>query len=166
MADATYHTGFYVQQGGDRAVVASGGSLDVESGGEIDIEAGGAFKLAGTAVSATAAELDQRALTVQITLGTAGQVYVVTPYGGTVSKVYSVIAGALATADEVLTVKDGSGNSMGTITIAQSGSAAGDVDSLTPSSNNTVSVGDAIEIETDGGNSNAVVCTVTILIEL
>jgi len=166
MADVTYSPKVYVEQGGDRAVVASGGSLDVESGGEIDIESGGALKIAGTAISASAAEIDQRAITAQITLGTAGQVYVVSPYAGSVSKVYSVIAGALATADEVLTVKDASGNSMGTITIAQSGSAAGDVDNLSPSSNNTVAVGDAIEIETDGGNSNAVVCTVTILIEL
>jgi len=48
-ADGTYTTGFYIQQGGDRAVVASGGSLDVESGGEIDIESGGSLKIAGTA---------------------------------------------------------------------------------------------------------------------
>ncbi len=48
----------YREQGGARHVVASGGSLDVESGGELDIEAGGSLKLAGTAVSATAAELN------------------------------------------------------------------------------------------------------------
>ncbi len=48
----------YMEPGGDRQVCASGGSIDVESGGEIDIEAGGALKLAGTAITSTAAELN------------------------------------------------------------------------------------------------------------
>jgi hypothetical protein len=60
-ADTTYTTKFYVQQGGDRAVVADGGSLDVESGGEIDVESGASFKLAGTAVTSTATELNKLA---------------------------------------------------------------------------------------------------------
>lgn len=58
MADTTYQPKVYRQQGGDRQVVASGGSLDVESGGEIDIESGGSLKLAGTAITSTAAELN------------------------------------------------------------------------------------------------------------
>jgi hypothetical protein len=41
-----------------RWLVGSSGSLDVESGGEIDVESGGSLKLAGTAVTATAAELN------------------------------------------------------------------------------------------------------------
>ena len=53
--------GFYVEQGAKRAVVGSGGSLDVKSGGELDIESGGALKLAGTAVTATAAEINELA---------------------------------------------------------------------------------------------------------
>lgn len=53
MADATYQDGVYRQQGADRLVVASGG--------ELDIETGGALKLAGTAISATAAELNAAA---------------------------------------------------------------------------------------------------------
>jgi hypothetical protein len=47
----------YMEQGGARWVV--GGSLDVASGGDLDIESGGAFKLAGTEVTATAAELNK-----------------------------------------------------------------------------------------------------------
>ena len=61
MADATYGPKVYHEQGGDRQVVASGGSLDVESGGELDIESGGALKLAGTAINATAAEINAAA---------------------------------------------------------------------------------------------------------
>lgn len=46
----------FMEQGGARWVV--GGSIDVTSGGEMDIESGGAFKLAGVAVTSTAAELN------------------------------------------------------------------------------------------------------------
>ena len=61
MADTTYQPKVYREQGGDRQVIASGGSLDVESGGEIDIESGGSLKLAGTAINATAAEINMAA---------------------------------------------------------------------------------------------------------
>jgi len=46
----------YFEQGGARWVV--GGSLDVVSGGDLDIESGGSIKIAGTAVTASAAELN------------------------------------------------------------------------------------------------------------
>lgn len=46
----------YKTQGGARWVI--GGSLDVASGGDLDIESGGAIKIAGTAIAATAAELN------------------------------------------------------------------------------------------------------------
>ena len=51
-----YQTSNYEEQGGARTVI--GGSLDVASGGEIDIESGGALKIAGTAISSSAAELN------------------------------------------------------------------------------------------------------------
>jgi len=51
MADATYTPSVYRKQDGDELIIASGGTLDVESGGS--------FKLAGTAITATAAELNQ-----------------------------------------------------------------------------------------------------------
>jgi len=50
MADNTYQTKVYIEQGGARQVIASGG--------EIDIESGGAFKIAGTTVTATADQLN------------------------------------------------------------------------------------------------------------
>lgn len=55
-AGAGYSTKNYRASGGDRWVI--GGSLDVESGGDIDVKSGGALKIAGTAVSASAAELN------------------------------------------------------------------------------------------------------------
>lgn len=50
MADASYQPKVYVKQDGEEMVVASGGSLDIESGG--------AFKIAGTQVTASAAQLN------------------------------------------------------------------------------------------------------------
>jgi hypothetical protein len=56
-----YDTKIVREQGGDRMAVTSGGSFDVESGGELDIEAGGALKIAGTALTPTAAEINKLA---------------------------------------------------------------------------------------------------------
>lgn len=61
MADESYQPGVYREQGGNRMVVKSGASFDVESGGEIDIESGGSLNLAGTALAATAAEINNAA---------------------------------------------------------------------------------------------------------
>lgn len=103
-------------------------------------------------------------LNTNITLASAGQRYVVSPIAGDVQAVYSVLSGALTTGDETLTVKDGDGNSMGTITLTQSGSAAGDIDSLTSVSNATVAAGEAIEVETDGANGTASIADISILV--
>lgn len=46
----------YGEQGGARTVI--GGSLDVVSGGDLDVESGATFKIAGSAVTASAAELN------------------------------------------------------------------------------------------------------------
>jgi hypothetical protein len=64
------------------------------------------------------------------------------PYSGTVVKVVSVLEGALTVADATVTVSDSSAASMGTLTIAFTSSAAGDVDTLAPASNNTVTDND------------------------
>jgi len=50
MADNTYQPKVYRKQGGEAYVVASGGYIDIESGGE--------FRIAGTAVTASAADLN------------------------------------------------------------------------------------------------------------
>jgi len=56
VAAVAYNVSNYTEQGGERTVI--GGSLDIVSGGELDVESGAAFKVAGTAVTATAAELN------------------------------------------------------------------------------------------------------------
>lgn len=100
-------------------------------------------------------------------ISTAGQIYVVSPVAGTISKIYSVINGTIATANSVLTPKiAGSAITNGAITVAYSGSAAGDVDSSTPTAANTITAGAAIEIETNGASSNTVEVVITIEITL
>lgn len=59
MADATYEPKVYIEQGAERQVIKSGGSLDVESGGELDFESGASLKIAGTAITSSAAELNK-----------------------------------------------------------------------------------------------------------
>lgn len=81
-------------------------------------------------------------------------VYVPIPFAGTVSKVLTVLEGSIGSADSTVTVKNSAGTSMGTLTIANSGSAAGDVDILLPSANNTVTADSFITVESDGASTN------------
>ena len=107
---------------------------------------------------------------VTITLGTADdpEAFVVFHRACTVTKIYTAIDQALTTADEVLTFKNNAGTALtsGAITITQSGSAAGDVDSSTPTANNTFAAGEKMEIETDGANGAAARCDITVVAEL
>lgn len=111
--------------------------------------------------------MHHRFVTVQIEdISTAGQKYVVPGFRGKIKKIHSVINGAIATADADLTAKiGGTAVTGGVITVTQSGSAAGDVDSATPSGNNTFTPTDAIEIETDGASTNTVEVVVTLELE-
>ena len=98
-------------------------------------------------------------------VSTAGQVYVAVPDGGKIIKCYSTLAGAIATADVDFTLKiGGTAVTGGVITAATASSAAGDVDSCTPTALNVVVEGDTIEIETDGASTNTIVGTFTIVI--
>lgn len=98
-------------------------------------------------------------------ISTAGQCYIAVPDGGTIVKILSVINGAIATADATLTAKiGGTAVTGGTITVAYSGSAAGDVDTCAPTGANTVDEGGSIEIETSGASTNTVRCFITVVV--
>lgn len=124
--------------------------------------------LGGTVELPSGTSLKKAYLTVKLDdISTAGQIYVVSPVAGTIFKIYSVINGAIATANSILTPKiAGTAITDGAITVAFSGSAAGDVDSSTPTAANTITAGAAIEIETDGASSNTVEVVLTIEITL
>lgn len=80
--------------------------------------------------------------------------YLVAPFAGAITKLYTVIDGAVSTADITVTAKIGAtGMTNGVVTITQSASAAGDVDSATPSAANTLSAGQAMNLVVAGGGS-------------
>lgn len=147
MVDTTYQPKVYRKQGGDEFIVASGGVLDIESGGS--------FKIAGTAVAATATELNEYVVNLDIADGSAEAVYyVVCPHAGTISKIWTVTDDAVGTANITVTAAIGAtGVTNGVVTIATAGSAAGDVDSATPSALNTVTAGQAVNFTVTGGGA-------------
>lgn len=109
-------------------------------------------------VTLSAVDFGTRQLTVIMDdISTAGSAFTVSPYAGTISKIQSVIDGAIITADAGITTEiGGAAITSGAITIANSGSAAGTVDSATPTAANTLAVGDALEVITDGASANTV----------
>ena len=98
-------------------------------------------------------------------VSTASTIYIPVPYAGTVTKVVTVLAGSLTTANAIVTVRNAAGTSMGTITITQAGSAAGDVDTLLPASNNTFVSDSKIQIDTDGASDTTRKLFVTVYIQ-
>jgi len=97
---------------------------------------------------------------------TAGQIYVVPGFAGKIKKAWSALNGAITTADEVLTLKiGGTAVTGGAITIATVSSAAGDVDSCTPTALNTFTAGQAIEIENSGASDTQQRIVVTLELE-
>ena len=124
--------------------------------------------LGGSVNTANGQSLKKVYLTAQIEdISTAGQTYVVSPVSGTITKIYSVLNGAITTANAILTPKiNGAAITNASITIAHAGSIAGEIDFSIPTALNTVETGQAIEIETDGGSNGSVKTIITIEITL
>lgn len=89
-------------------------------------------------------------------ISTAETKYIAIPYSGNLIKVTTVLEGAISGSDATITVKDNAGNTMATLTVANSGSAAGDVDNTTTITNSDVTDNDFITIETDGASTGSV----------
>lgn len=100
-------------------------------------------------------------------ISTSGSFWIVSPFSADIKQVWSVIDGPITAADSILTLKlSGVSVTDGAITIANAGSAAGDVDSVNPSALNTVNAGQAIEVACNGGSTGTVAADLTILLEL
>lgn len=83
------------------------------------------------------------------------------PVAGTVTKIWTRLKGALSVGDATLTAAIGATPiTNGVVTIAESGSAAGDIDSATPSAANTVAVGSDLNVTVGGSNGSVVGATV------
>lgn len=115
-------------------------------------------------------------------VSTASTTYVVAHKAGRVTKIYSVLHGAITTTDAQIIASIISGGSATTIgatvtslTITAVGSAAGDVDSFAPDigtntddgtvRTNAVTIGDVIAIHTDGASLTDIDVTITVVIE-
>ena len=96
-----------------------------------------------------------------VDLSTAEKFYIVVPFAGTLTKVQTVINTAITVADAIITVKNTAGSTAGTITVAFTAAAPGDIDSVTCSSNNTFTSGQTLSIETDGASTTASRCDIT-----
>lgn len=105
-------------------------------------------------------------LTVQLTdVSAASSVNVAVPDNGNIIKIISVLAGAITTTDSaVITKINGTTVTGGGFTVAYSGSAAGDIDTATPTALNAVLEGDYITITSDGASSTTQPITVTLVI--
>ena len=102
----------------------------------------------------TVYDLNKDAITVEMTdVSAAETIYVLMPRACTVTKISSVLLNAITVANAIVTASNHAGTSMGTLTITQSGSAAGDIDTLSPSSNNTFAAGERLKLTSDGGST-------------
>lgn len=112
--------------------------------------------------------MDHIVLTVTETdVSTAGSVFVVCPSDAKFVKAYSVIDGTIATAPAVITTEiDGVAVTNGSMSITHTDSAAGDVDSCTPSAANHISAGGVLEFITSGASTNTVSATYTAVFKL
>jgi hypothetical protein len=97
-------------------------------------------------------------------ISTASSIYIPVVQTGTVEFVAVTIHGAISTTDDVITVYNTSGVSMGTITVPFTSSAAGDTFTLSPVSDNTVIAGGSIRVQTNGASAAAVRAEVAILV--
>jgi hypothetical protein len=80
----------------------------------------------------------------------------VSPFSGLLTKIQSVIELALTSADATLTASiAGNAVTNGVLTLTQSGSAAGDKDSATPTAANYVTAGDELKIVVTGSQAAA-----------
>jgi hypothetical protein len=143
-----------------------GGATRSRAGIVVDVDAAGVWVEVGPGV------LSGRKCYLQVlvsdVVGANAKVFrVVSPVSGKVTKLTSILQiAALTTADATLTGKIGGvAITTGVITITQSGSAAGDIDTATPTAANTVSAGQEISITVGGGNA-AATSQVSVLIEI
>ena len=98
-------------------------------------------------------------------ISTASSTFVAVPDGGKIIKIFTALQGAIGTANGAITFEIGGTAMTGSaITVTQSGSAAGDVDTAEPTAANDVSEDGTIEMITDGASSGTKKLNVTFVI--
>ena len=100
-----------------------------------------------------------------VDITTASSTFVAVPEGGKIIKIITALQGAISGANAGISFEiGGTAVTGGGITVAHSGSAAGDVDSAEPTAANQVEEGGTIEMLTDGGSTGANKLNVTFVI--
>ena len=98
-------------------------------------------------------------------ISTASSTFVAVPDGGKIVKIITALQGAISGANAAITFEiGGTAVTGGAITVAHSGSAAGDVDTAEPTAANRVEQDGTIEMITDGGSTGAKKLLVTFVI--
>ena len=98
-------------------------------------------------------------------ISTASSTFVPVPDGGKVIKIFTALQGAIGTANGAITFEIGGvAITGGAITVTQSGSAAGDIDTAEPTAANEVAEDGSIEMITDGSSANTIKLVVTFVI--
>jgi hypothetical protein len=99
-------------------------------------------------------------------LSTASSTFVVAPWRGKIVRAYSTIHAAITTTNATWTMEiNGTAVTGVSVTVTQSGSAAGDVDIGTPTAANYVNEGDVIEFISGGESDTTCPTTFTAVIE-
>jgi hypothetical protein len=98
-------------------------------------------------------------------VSTASSTFVAIPDGGRVIKIITALQGAISGGDAAVSFEiGGTAITGGGITVANSGSAAGDVDTAEPTAANRVEEDGTIEMITDGGSTGTAKLLVTFVI--
>ena len=98
-------------------------------------------------------------------ISTASSTFVAVPDGGKIIKIITALQGAISGGTAAISFEiGGTAITGGGITVTQSGSAAGDVDTAEPTAANEVAEDGTIEMITDGASSNTVKLNVTFVI--
>ena len=98
-------------------------------------------------------------------ISTASSTFVAVPDGGRIIKIITALQGAIGTANGGISFEiGGTAITGGGITVTQSGSAAGDVDTAEPTAANELLEDGTIEMITDGASTGAKKLVVTFVI--
>ena len=98
---------------------------------------------------------------VDISSATVSRVVVPQWGAGNITRITTVINGTIATADAVLTASIATtAITNGAVTIAYSGSAAGDADSATPTALNVVAAGDVLKVVSGAASTNTILADI------
>ena len=98
-------------------------------------------------------------------ISTGSSTFVAVPDSGKIIKIITSLQGAISGANAGVSFEiGGTAVTGGGITVAHSGSAAGDVDSAEPTAANNVEEGGTIEMITDGASTGAKKLNVTFVI--